>query len=329
MSRARSTVTSARRLVAAGVLIAVVFLCASGPASAAAGDVMVASVSTGGVLGNGNSGTQAGDPGVAISADGCRIVFESDASNLTAPLNGQYGLVMRDRCAGTTTLVDAHVFGSPADSAPAISADGNIVAWVSYAAINPADTNNFADVYAKNLSTGVVTRVSAASDGGFGPSVSGDGHYVAYLSRNPLTSADTNQANDIFVRDMVGGGTVLASTDNAGDVANAGREAGSNSPSISSDGRYVAFLSDASNLVAGDTNGRVDVFVRDLVAHTTLRVSVSIAGDQADGNSFQPSISGNGGFVVFRAYLGRARGVSRRHRVALPRRSITPIGLRL
>jgi DNA-binding beta-propeller fold protein YncE/Tol biopolymer transport system component len=136
------------------------------------------------------------------------------------------------------------------------------------------------------------------------PSVSGDGRYVVFVSdASNLVAHDVNHARDIFVRDVVSGSTRLVSVSSAGAEGNADSSPTSldltNGPSISADGRYVAFASDASNLVSGDTNGQEDCFVRDLKAHTTVRVSVSSGGAQGTGICLQPVISASGRYVVF------------------------------
>jgi hypothetical protein len=126
--------------------------------------------------------------------------------------------------------------------------------------------------------TGETTRVSVDSTGGQGngnsynPSISSDGRYVAFHSwASNLVAGDTNVASDVFVHDTVTGVTTRVSVDSKGNQVNDHRT----EPSISSDGRYVAFESLASNLVAGDTNNASDVFVHDTVTGETSRVSVS------------------------------------------------------
>jgi hypothetical protein len=138
------------------------------------------------------------------------------------------------------------------------------------------------------------------------PDISADGRFVAFGSFSPnLVPGDTNDAFDVFVRDRATSTTVRASVDSAGVEGNAA----STSPRISGDGRFVAFGSEASNLVAGDTNGRRDVFVHDLASRTTERVSVDSAGNEANsqsdgpgirgGSSWGPDISSDGRFVAF------------------------------
>jgi len=146
------------------------------------------------------------------------------------------------------------------------------------------------------------TRVSVSStgaegnDGSFSPSVSADGRYVAFESlASNLVVSDGNGARDIFVHDRDTGATERVSVDSSGTEG----DGGSYDPSISADGRYVAFASDADNLVANDTNGARDVFVHDRVTGATTRVSVDSAGIQGNSFSFQPAISGDGRFVAF------------------------------
>ena len=130
----------------------------------------------------------------------------------------------------------------------------------------------------------------------YGPVVSGDGRYVAFYSdASNLVSGDTNGKSDVFVFDRVSGATSRVSVSTAG-VQGTGSSYG---PVVSGDGRFVAFYSSASNLVAGDTNGRRDVFVHDRVSGSTSRVSVSTAGVQGTGDSYGPVVSGDGRFVAF------------------------------
>jgi len=148
------------------------------------------------------------------------------------------------------------------------------------------------------VSAQVTQRVSVATDGTQGNSFSGhrlsisaDGRYVVFPSlANNLVSGDTNGVNDIFVRDRQNGTTERVSIDSAGLQGNSN----SDTPSISADGRYVAFESFATNLVTGDTNDVWDVFVHDRLTGTTERVSVSTVGAQGNGGSLTPSMSTDG-----------------------------------
>lgn len=129
------------------------------------------------------------------------------------------------------------------------------------------------------------------------PMTSSDGRFVTFQSfADNLVPGDTNAANDIFVRDRVNGTTVRASVASTGEQGN---DASYSPAPISTDGRYVAFMSAASNLVPGDTNDDLDVFVRDLVAGTTTLVSVSSTGTKGDKESEWPHLSDDGRYVAF------------------------------
>ncbi len=145
----------------------------------------------------------------------------------------------------------------------------------------------------------VVSENSSAVSGSGNSSystISGDGRYVGFSSvATNLVTGDTNGASDIFVRDMDTGIMARVSVSTSGTEANGP----SYDPDISADGRYVAFESDASNLVQGDNNVTRDVFVHDIVAGSTSRISVSSAGVEANGYSQNPSISPDGNYVAF------------------------------
>ena len=187
-----------------------------------------------------------------------------------------------------------------------LSADGRYVVFVSGATnLIPNDTNNAEDVFVKDRQTGATTRVSVASqtgaqanNGSGAAAISGDGRYVAFYSdASNLVSGDTNGVGDIFVHDRQTGLTTRVSVDSSGHEAN-----GENSDSylaISGDGRYVAFSSEATNLVSGDTNNVRDIFVHDRQTSQTRRVSVASNGAEANGGSGAVDISDDGRYVAF------------------------------
>ncbi len=145
------------------------------------------------------------------------------------------------------------------------------------------------------------TGIPASGDSEGAPALSFDGRYVAFASHaDNLVPGKTVHGLNVYVRDRVAGTTELVSQSSDGTPADNNDISGAN-PAISSDGRYVAFQSDADNLVPGDTNRVTDVFVRDRVAGTTERVSVDSAGGQASGASTNPSISGDGNLVAFQS----------------------------
>ena len=275
------------------------------PAYAAPGEITRVSVDS--------TGAQANDYSrfPSISGDGRFVAFESEASNLIAgETNGVGGVFVHDLQTGETTRVSVDSSGAQADNgsgAAAISSDGRFVAFYSYASnLVLGDTNEMVDVFVHDRQTGATTRVSVDSSGAeangnsvdvyFAVAISGDGRYVVFQSEaSNLVAGDTNGADDIFVHDRQTGATSRVSVDSSGAEANAGSRA----PAISSNGRYVTFSSGATNLVAGDTNGKTDVFVHDLQTGQTTLASVSSTGQQADGGGNSPDISGDGRYVVF------------------------------
>ncbi|MEG3984686.1 putative Ig domain-containing protein, partial [Microcoleus sp. T3B2] len=164
------------------------------------------------------------------------------------------------------------------------------------------DTNNGADIFLRDTQTNTTTRLSLDSAAAQGnsestnPSISPDGRYVVFRSfASNLVTGDTNNNGDIFLRDTLTNTTTRLSLDSAAAQGNNG----SGNPSISADGRYVVFSSDASNLVTGDTNNRADIFLRDTQTNTTTRLSLDSAAAEGNRDSFNPSISANGRYVVF------------------------------
>jgi Tol biopolymer transport system component len=252
----------------------------------------------------------------SISADGRFVAFESDASNLVqGDTNGDYDIFVRDREAGTTRRVSVSsdgIQGSGESDDASISADGRFVAFSSESSnLVGGDTNDEADIFVRDRETSRTRRVSVSSDGiesdGFSnaPSISADGRFVAFVSRGSnLVSGDLNAAIDIFVRDRETARTRRVSVSSAGVESNGN----SSSPSISADGRYVAFASGGPNLVGGDLNAVTDIFVRDREAATTSRVSVSSAGTEGGATSQAPSISADGRFVTFDSFASNLVG---------------------
>ncbi len=190
---------------------------------------------------------------------------------------------------------------------PSISADGRYVAFGSNANnLVSGDTNASNDVFVHDRQSGATERVSIDSLGAQGNDVSGsssisaDGRYVAFSSSaTNLVSGDTNGwMPDVFVHDRQNGTTERVSIDSLGVQGNDG----SHNPSISADGRYVAFFSYANTLVSGDTNFTSDVFVRDRQSGTTKRVSIDSLGAQASWHSYFPSTSADGRYVAFYSF---------------------------
>jgi hypothetical protein len=248
----------------------------------------------------------------AVSGDGRYVAFDSGSSSLvTGDTNATYDVFVRDTVSNTTTRVSVDSAGIQANNTstfPAISADGRYVAFVSIATnLVPGGTSGDAHIYVHDRDTGATSLVSVDSgstegNDGSGPAdISGDGRYVAFESRaTNLVPGGTNQTTwqHIFVHDRDTGTTSLVSADSAGNDA----DTGSGDPTISHDGRYIAFTSYATNLVTGDTNATYDVFVRDTVSNTTTRVSVDSAGNQGTSTSYRTAISGDGRYVAFNSF---------------------------
>ena len=247
----------------------------------------------------------------AISANGRFVAFASTATNLVArDTNNAEDIFVRDRLMGTTERASVSSNGGQANSDSffaSITADGRFVAFASFADnLVVGDTNFTDDVFVRDRQAGTTERVSVSSAGVEGNSasdnsaISADGRFVAFESfASNLVPGDVeDNALDIYLRDRLTGsteGVSLVPTGPSGIVQH------STSPAISADGRFVAFDSTETNLVAGDTNSRRDIFLRDRQTPTgTLeRVSLTDADGESNEDSFTPGISADGRFVVF------------------------------
>jgi hypothetical protein len=254
-----------------------------------------------------------------ISAGGRYVLFESMAANLVVisnppPASGlqprRQQIFLRDRTAGTTTLVSATLgnnSGGNGDSFTAgISMDGQFALYVSYATnLVAGDSNNTSDVFLRNLTSNTNILVSVRTSGGSGNGASRnatmtpDARYIAFVSgATNLVAGDTNGIPDVFVRDRIANTTVRVS------VGAAGTGVGSEAPLITPDGRYVAFYSTATNLVPGITN-KGQIYVRDLVSNTTTLASTNAltllqsTTGATNGFCFSHQISDDGRYVSF------------------------------
>ncbi len=284
-----------------GIAAAAMIWIAPGDAS---GQVLTrASVNSAGMEGDADS------LGAAVSPDGIYIAFASDATNLGLnDTNQLQDVFVHNRQNGSTALISVDQNGQEGiflSSNPSISQLGAFVAFESPAyTLVPNDNNAVTDVFVRELGAGITARVSVNSFGiegsanSFNPSISYDGRYVAFDSPsvNLDERADTNGFQDVFVHDRTAARTERVSFQDGGFVEGNGL---SGSCALSGDGRFVAFVSRASNLVIGDFNGRQDVFVRDRLTLVTIRVSVSSLGVEADAEGFLPSISADGRFIAY------------------------------
>src|SRR5262245_204041 len=222
-----------------------------------------------------------------VSADGRFVVFTSSANDLVAGDNGMFGVdvFLRDRGSNTTVLVSANLDGTGGgdenSAGGMVSTNGRYVVFESEAEdLTLNDTNDVEDIFLRDLATGTTRLVSIAANGGSAsaassdPVITPDGRYVVLISAaTNLVSNDTNGITDVFVRDMVGNTTFLVST---GATANAATSTSMSAPSMTPDGRYVAFVSNARNLAPGVPAATPSqVYVRDLIAGTNTWVSTN------------------------------------------------------
>ena len=249
-----------------------------------------------------------------ISRRGRFVAFGSLATNLVRhDDNGMPDVFLHDRKTGRTVIVSVSSTGTQGkdlgSSQPAIGAGGRFVAFVGYPRnLVPDDTNRRPDIFVRDRRAGTTTRVSVSSSGEqadrksgtySGPDISADGRYVVFESHaTNLVAGDDNRKQDVFLHDRQTHVTTRVS------VASDGTQGDDESywPTISADGRYVAFSSRATNLVEGDDNDDWDVFVRDLETGVTTLESRSSAGELGDNFSYSAMISGNGRFVTWWSY---------------------------
>jgi len=256
-----------------------------------------------GILGDGDSNQS------ALNQEGRLIVFASDAFNLSDKAFGLNNIYLKDTQSGVVTLLNMTAAGIVADSNsfdPTISGDGQWVAFASYGAnLTAKDTNNDSDIFLKNTQTGALTLVSTLSDGAAGdkgsshPVLSRDGRYIVFQSQaSNLIPGDGNGAVDIYFRDLQSSTLSLLSRNNERVIGNGN----SVTPVMSADGSWVAFASDASNLVKNDRNSMQDVFLTNTQNGQVVLISANGLGGAASGFSDSPSISADGKKVAFRSY---------------------------
>jgi len=225
----------------------------------------------------------------SISADGRYVAFAGEYEFVYHPPTCAcciYNILVHDRQTGQTTYLGG-------DYSPAISGDGRFIAYWQ---------DGYPDqlyVYDRDAGTKQPVGVASANSAGGGPSLSMDGRYVAYSSSAPEAAGDANSKWDVFVRDRVAGTVEIASLSITGQQGNGD----SYGASISLDGRFVAFVSEANNLVPGDTNDYRDVFLRDRQTGTTERITVAWNGMEPDNHcAWTTAISGDGACVAFQSW---------------------------
>jgi putative cell wall-binding protein len=245
----------------------------------------------------------------SISDDGRYVVFSSDATNLVADdTNGVRDVFVRDRVAGTTKRVSVNSDGDEANGFSqdaSISGNGRYVAFMSEASnLVSGDTNGARDIFVHDLQTGTTERVSRRSDGDEAsgpsktPSISADGRYVAFASSaTDMEDDDTNGVDDIFTHNRLTGETTRLSYGLGASPNDISQDC--SRPKISGDGSTVVFYSAAPELVAGDTNGRDDVFAHTIASGAREIISVGLLGNLGNQPSTYCAISATGRYVVF------------------------------
>jgi Tol biopolymer transport system component len=294
-------------ITALGAVGCSVALIASFPVTAATTELI--SVVADGSRGAGGSDLSITGPTTArsVSNDGRYVVFASSADTF-GPRDGnkKSDVYLRDRKLDRTERISAPgaVWVNGFSDRPTITPDGRYVAFQSAATtLVPGDTNGSLDVFVRDRQTGVVERVSVASNGEQGnsgseaPSISSDGRYVAFHSNSTNFAPGTSPSiRQIYVRDRLAGTTTLVSVNAAGQMGNDE----SVNPSISGDGQRIAFESGATNLAPGADFGFLNIYVRDRQAGTTVRASITPTGDGGNSSSSEPALSLDGRFVAFR-----------------------------
>jgi Tol biopolymer transport system component len=270
---------------------------------------------------NADGTAPSGDSGAPrLNADGRVIAFETLADSLLPAPGRRPGrrVVVRDRLTGGMRTPGAGGVAPDGEtSQPVLSASGRAVAFTSDAtnlAKEPDTDGDEPDVYLWRLDTDTIEPVSLNTDprqrwsgASHSPSISRDGNLVAFVSSARLAPEDTNSVPDVYLRDIPRGRTWVVSLGAGGRAA----DAGSFSPALSADGRYVAFVSMATNLGATDRNHDSDIYIHDLATGATTIVSGTGGGEAANSGSRRPALASDGRLVVYQSVasnLGSAPG---------------------
>ena len=258
-------------------------------------------------------GTEADNDSAAVSMtpDADYVAFQSEATNLVPnDTNGVRDVFRFHLNTNTTVRCSTNGTGGQATGGDSlfasINANGGFVAFRSQSTdIMPGITPGRWHVYRKDVNTQAIVRCSDSQAGAEAnndsakPSINGDGRFVAFESiATNLVASDTNGFQDVFRKDLLTGEVTCCSLTSA-DVQSDGD---SSTPSISVEGRFVAFDSVATNLVANDTNGFGDTFRKDILTRDVVRCSTSATGTQSDAASNMPKLSADARYVVFQSW---------------------------
>ncbi len=263
-----------------------------GTALAVAGDLVLASSTAGGAAGANHSGA------ISISADGRYVVFNTTSNNFPG-CNGPSQVYRKDLTTGAIVLVSctaAGLAGASASDKPRISSDGRYVAFQTQSSNFPGQ-NGSVQIYRKDLATGAIDLASSTAEGWAGAtgadkaSINSDGRFVAFQSHSSNFPGQAVSHYQVYRKDLTTGALALVSCTAGGDPG----AGDSDLPSISSDGRYVAFLSLSSNFPDTGTQ----IFRKDLNSGAIVLVSCTAGGVSGASASYNPAISSDGRYVAF------------------------------
>ena len=238
----------------------------------------------------------------SISDDGRYVTFgRFGVSSGSVQITAQ--IYLRDRELGITKLISTSSTGGPGDNhsiRPSMSSDGSYIAYSSLAEnLTSNDTNGYSDIFLYNIKNANTELVTESSNGNsYRPTISANGDFIAFISGAfNLVSDDSNLMTDVFIHDRINKQTDRVNLSTGGEQANG--DTTRRPLSLSADGRFVAFHSNASNLVEIDTNNVSDVFVRDRLQNKTVRVSETSEGQESNNHAYDPSLSSDGRYVVY------------------------------
>ena len=253
--------------------------------------------------------------GPILSRDGKSVVFTTDHPIEPGDTNNNLDVAVRDLSTGVTRIASTNSNGqviSSGNNEATMSYDGRYVVFAAFSPLVPEDTNETFDVYRRDMQTGDLMLISKTMSGSIANRasnqavISGDGQFVAYISRaTNIVPGDTNENNDVFVYNVQAGTTQRINVSSRGNQA----VGETYYPDISYDGRYVVYGSLASNLVLADSNDAIDIFLYDRSVNLTRRINRgSHDGVPANNWSFFSSISGDGKTVAFTSYATNLSG---------------------
>ncbi len=268
-----------------------------------AGNVILVSSNQQGEVGNRESLNS------SISADGRYVVFQSIADNLGSHHDERRSDIFRKEletgeivlCSASSTAEE----GNGDSENPCISLDGRYIAFESTSTnLVSGDNNGHGDIFRKDMVTGEIIRCSTGSENQEAngesrkPAISADGRYVAFYSiaNNLVPDANASFRRDnVFLKDCDTGKVTCCSSSSTGEIANME----SLDPAISPDGRYIVFASSATNLIPNDTKGQQEIFRKDIQTNEIILVSSNGENEQANQDSIEPAISGDGRYILF------------------------------